>query len=195
MSDNPDFLDSPSDDDGPAGAPDFEDAPADTNPIGTRSVDVAVGAALPSSATGRLPTLNSTAQGLARRDGDNSGQCLIAEGLNFVGNAQLSGVCSVSGSVTGNLVQAPGQHITIVITETGAVTGDIVATTISVMGHTDGLLDASGGSVTLHDASRVSGHVRYNRLQVNGAELNATLEKAASGESRPAAAVRPQADL
>lgn len=147
------------------------------------AVNVSVGTSLPSSSALQLPTLLPNAQAVAMQDSGIERQSLIAEGVNFVGNAQLSGVCSVGGHVDGNLMQSPGYNITVIVTESGYVKGDIVASNISIMGHTDGLLDATGGSVTLHDASRVSGHVRYNRLQVNGADLNATLEKAVGAAS------------
>lgn len=110
----------------------------------------------------------------------------IADGLNFAGNAVLTGVCTVKGRVQGNLTQAADARITVVVTETGHVKGDIVADQISVMGRTEGLLDATGGSVSLHDSANVSGHVRYFRLQVNGSELNATLERAPSKAAAPA---------
>jgi cytoskeletal protein CcmA (bactofilin family) len=48
-----------------------------------------------------------------------------------------------------------------------------------VMGTCNGIIDASGGSVDLHAKSVVSGHIRYGQLQVNGADLNATLERVA----------------
>lgn len=156
------------------------------NPTVPNTVDVAVGTSLPSSNAMKLPTLKADASAAAMSDTAGERQSLIAEGVNFVGNAQLSGVCSVGGKVEGNLVQSQGHNITVIVTESGYVKGDIVASNISIMGQTDGLLDATGGSVTLHDASRVSGHVRYNRLQVNGADLNATLEKAAGSASTSA---------
>jgi cytoskeletal protein CcmA (bactofilin family) len=143
------------------------------------TVNVAVGTALPSSSALKLPTLKTEVSTDGLADATGQRQSLIAEGVSFVGNAQLSGVCSVGGKVEGNLVQSAGHSITVIVTESGYVKGDIVASNISIMGQTDGLLDATGGSVTLHEASRVSGHVRYNRLQVNGADLNATLEKVA----------------
>lgn len=155
-----------------------------TGQLTPSAVNVAVGTALPSSAALQLPTLKTEAQTVGL-PATGERQSLIAEGVNFVGNAQLSGVCSVGGKVEGNLVQSQGYSITVIVTESGYVKGDIIASNISIMGQTDGLLDATGGSVTLHDASRVSGHVRYNRLQVNGADLNATLEKAA-GTGTPA---------
>ena len=153
------------------------------NQLVASTVNVAVGTALPSSASRNLPTLRTEASTDGLPDATDERQSQIAEGVNFVGNAQLSGVCSVGGKVEGNLVQSQGHSITVIVTESGYVKGDIVASNISIMGQTDGLLDATGGSVTLHDASRVSGHVRYNRLQVNGADLNATLEKAAGTAS------------
>lgn len=149
-----------------------------TGQLTPSTVNVAVGTALPSSAALQLPTLKTEAQAVGLPE-TGERPSLIAEGVSFVGNAQLTGVCSVGGKVEGNLVQSQGHSITVIVTESGYVKGDIVASNISIMGQTDGLLDATGGSVTLHDASRVSGHVRYNRLQVNGADLNATLEKAA----------------
>jgi cytoskeletal protein CcmA (bactofilin family) len=52
-----------------------------------------------------------------------------------------------------------------------------------VMGTCNGTIDASGGSVDLHAKSVVSGHIRYGQLQVNGADLNATLERVAKASS------------
>ncbi|MCW5654712.1 polymer-forming cytoskeletal protein [Hydrogenophaga sp.] len=103
---------------------------------------------------------------------------LIAEGMLFTGNAQLRGPCSIAGVVEGNLSQAPGSEAAVVVTETGRVKGDISAVKISVMGQTEGILDAGQGEVSLHDTARVQGTIRYGRIQVNGADLNATLERA-----------------
>ena len=102
---------------------------------------------------------------------------MVAEGMHFVGNAQLRGPCSVAGQVEGNLTQAPDAVVAVVVTETGRVKGDITARKISVMGHTDGILDSGEGEVALHDTASVHGLVRYGRIQVNGADLNATLER------------------
>ena len=103
---------------------------------------------------------------------------MVAEGMHFVGNAELRGPCSVAGEVDGNLTQAAGALVAVVVTETGRVKGDITAQKISVMGHTDGVLDSGEGEVSLHDTASVHGLVRYGRIQVNGADLNATLERA-----------------
>jgi cytoskeletal protein CcmA (bactofilin family) len=129
----------------------------------------------------KLPVLGSSSRaGAASQVSSSDSQqprSEIADGLNFVGNAVLSGVCTVNGRVEGNLKQAQGVKIAVIVTETGYVKGDIVADQISVMGRTEGLLDAAGGSVSLHDSANVSGHVRYHRIQVNGSDLNATLER------------------
>lgn len=93
----------------------------------------------------------------------------------------------VAGDYTGNLSQAEGAQANVTIAETGHLRGDVKAHQIVVMGKTQGLLDASAGTVTLHETSNVQGHVRYAKLQVNGAELNATLEKASNKPTKNAA--------
>ena len=106
---------------------------------------------------------------------------MLAEGLHFVGNALLQGPCTVACHVEGNLIAAPGCAVSVVVTETGRLMGDVTAQKISVMGHADGLLDAGQGEVVLYETASVHGLVRYGRIQVNGADLNATLERAARG--------------
>ena len=144
----------------------------------TAGLPMVAGAAMPGVDPQRLPRLEPGLQALASAsDASGPGVTRIAEGMSFTGNAELRGPCSISGRVEGHLRQAPGSQVAVVVTETGEVKGDILASKISVMGRTDGTLDAGGGSVSLHDASSVSGHVRYARIQVNGADLNATLER------------------
>jgi cytoskeletal protein CcmA (bactofilin family) len=65
----------------------------------------------------------------------------------------------------------------VTITETGTLVGDVRSRHISVLGQTAGMLDAAGGKVLLHASSSVSGKIRYSHLQVNGADLNAQLER------------------
>lgn len=105
--------------------------------------------------------------------------CMIEEGITFTGNAALQGTCTIAGQIIGNMKEQAGATSQIVITETGSVRGDIFSHKVSVMGTCNGTIDASGGSVDLHAKSVVSGHIRYGQLQVNGADLNATLERVA----------------
>jgi cytoskeletal protein CcmA (bactofilin family) len=104
---------------------------------------------------------------------------MIEEGVTFTGNATLQGTCTIAGQVIGNLKEQDGATSQIVISETGSVKGDIFSHKVSVMGASNGTIDASGGSVELHAKSVVTGHIRYGQLQVNGADLNATLERVA----------------
>ena len=145
------------------------------------TLEVDVGRSMPPSQAATLPTLHTEVQALAAtgdQDGSNA-RSLIAEGMHFVGNALLRGPCSVAGLVEGNLTQADGVVVSVVVTETGHVKGDITAQKISVMGRTEGVLDSGQGEVALHDTASVHGLVRYGRIQVNGADLNATLERVA----------------
>lgn len=105
--------------------------------------------------------------------------CMIEEGLTFTGNVTLQGPCTIAGDIVGNLREQANANSQIVITETGSVEGDIFSHKVSVMGCYNGTIDASGGSVDLHAKSVVSGHIRYGQLQVNGSDLNATLERVA----------------
>jgi cytoskeletal protein CcmA (bactofilin family) len=105
--------------------------------------------------------------------------CMIEEGITFTGNAALQGACTIAGQLIGNMTEQAGATSQIVITETGSVKGDIFSHKVSVMGTCNGTIDASGGSVDLHAKSIVTGHIRYGQLQVNGADLNATLERVA----------------
>jgi cytoskeletal protein CcmA (bactofilin family) len=113
--------------------------------------------------------------------------CMIEEGVTFTGNAALQGTCTIAGQLIGNLKEQAGATSQIVITETGSVKGDIFSQKVSVMGASNGTIDASGGSVELHAKSVVTGHIRYGQLQVNGADLNATLERVAKPVAKTAA--------
>lgn len=147
---------------------------------GTLEVDV--GRAMPPSQAASLPTLHTPVQAVAGPDADRL-RSLVAEGMRFVGNAILRGPCSVAGTVEGNLTQAADAVVSVVVTETGHVKGDITAQKISVMGHTEGILDSGQGEVALHDTASVHGLVRYGRIQVNGADLNATLERVTASKA------------
>lgn len=142
-------------------------------------LQVNVGNAMPRTQAASMPMLQSSG------DTGELGQArsMVAEGMRFVGNAELRGPCSIGGHVEGNLTQAPNAVVSVVVTETGRVKGDITAQKISVMGHTDGILDSGQGEVSLHDSASVHGLVRYGRIQVNGADLNATLERVAPAQS------------
>lgn len=154
-----------------------EDTPVSDEPS---SVAVDVGRAMPQGHTSQLPMLRADMQAaqLGEPMEEGMARSMVAEGMHFAGNAELRGPCSIAGHMEGNLVQAVGCAVAVIVTETGRVKGDITAQKISVMGHTDGVLDSGEGEVALHDTATVHGLVRYGRIQVNGADLNATLERA-----------------
>jgi cytoskeletal protein CcmA (bactofilin family) len=145
----------------------------------SQALEVDVGKPMPSTRASHMPLLKAGAGSEAPAELPEGSplRSMLAEGMHFVGNAQLRGPCSVAGQVEGNLTQAEDAVVAVVVTETGRVKGDITARKISVMGHTDGILDSGEGEVALHDTASVHGLVRYGRIQVNGADLNATLER------------------
>ena len=161
-------------------------APEFVPEAGPYALEVDVGRAMPPGQSAAVPTLHTQIPGLEGQvvvASAAGGHSMVAEGMNFVGNAWLRGPCSVGGRVEGNLTQAEGQQVAVVVTETGQVKGDITAQKISVMGRTEGILDSGEGEVALHDTASVYGLVRYGRIQVNGADLNATLERVSPNRS------------
>lgn len=166
-------------DNDPSGADDLDVSNVTDAGTSGSTLEVDVGNAMPPSQPARLPVLQATTGATQVRDATElvHARSLLAEGMHFVGNAILQGPFSVAGQVDGNLEQAQGTLASVVVTETGRVKGDITAHKISVMGHTDGILDSGQGEVSLHDTAEVHGLVRYGRIQVNGASLNATLER------------------
>jgi cytoskeletal protein CcmA (bactofilin family) len=146
-------------------APELDDASAPVVPMGQTMPDVS-----------RVPTLQPALQAVPQLDAV-ARHSTLAHGMAFTGSARIAGSVTVAGEVQGDLLVqgAPEGHVT--ITETGTVVGDITAPNISVLGQTVGVLDASGGRVTLHESSSVAGRIRYSQLQVNGADLNAQLER------------------
>lgn len=144
---------------------------------------VPMGQAMPDSQ--RVPTLLPQVQALpAALDSAPSPRVsTLGPGLSFVGSARIEGSLTISGEVQGNIELLDGGSGHVTVTQSGTVVGDIKARNISVLGQTEGLLDAAGGRVSLHDTASVSGRIRYTHLQVNGADLNAQLER-----------VRPEGD-
>ena len=145
-----------------------------------QAIEVDVGKSMPNLQASQVPTLGeSSAPAVPAFDATEAqnSRSMLAEGMQFVGNAVLRGPFSVAGHIEGNLTQAQDTHVSVIVTETGQVKGDITAFKISVMGRTEGVLDSGPGEVALHDSASVHGLVRYGRIQVNGADLNATLER------------------
>jgi cytoskeletal protein CcmA (bactofilin family) len=59
-----------------------------------------------SGQSSQLPVLQVPMQAMGSADAHGDQSSMIAEGVSFVGNAQLIGLCTVGGKVEGNLVQA-----------------------------------------------------------------------------------------
>lgn len=137
---------------------------------------VPLGATMPDP--GLLPTLApDAAASPAPVDVESPRHTCIASGLSFVGSAVVNGPMTLAGEMHGNLrIAEPGDGL-FTVAESGQLLGDARALNISVLGRTQGLLDAAGGKVALHATARVDGHIRYTHLQVNGADLNAQLER------------------
>jgi cytoskeletal protein CcmA (bactofilin family) len=156
-------------------------SPAEGESAAAPAVEVPLGQSL------AAPAAPAPAPRLAMDDALPPGQLsTLAEGLAFAGNAALTGSITVAGEFQGNIRVDEASDGHVVVTETGVVVGDVRSRDISVRGQTDGTLDAAGGKVTLHSTSSVAGKIRYTHLQVDGADLNAQLERVrAEGDPPP----------
>lgn len=107
----------------------------------------------------------------------------IGEGVCFKGAASLKDSCLVLGEVAGDLISDEDRvnDVSITVEVGGVVVGAISAGEVIIAGQIGGLIDAPGGYVDLKDTANVSGKVRYGKLQVSGAELNAKLERVVAG--------------
>jgi cytoskeletal protein CcmA (bactofilin family) len=152
----------------------YSDTPAHDDDKAESAPVVPMGQGMPDM--DRVPTLYTALQTVPELNAV-ARHSTLAQGLSFTGSAKIAGSVTVAGAVQGNLLVqgAPDGHVT--IAQTGTVLGDITAPNITVLGQTVGLLDAPGGRVSLHATSSVSGRIRYAQLQVNGADLNAQLER------------------
>ncbi len=151
-----------------------------SNHIDGNSTHVSLGAAMPDS--GAIPVLTETSN--FQQSGISVKRCMIESGLSFTGTVTADGTCTIAGHLIGNMHEKASGELQVVISESGNVQGDIYASKVSVMGACQGTVDASGGSVDLHPNSVVKGHIRYGQLQVNSAELNATLERSTEKKNR-----------
>ena len=146
-------------------SPQDEQASAPVVPLGLSMPDLS-----------RVPTLQPMMQAVPVLE-VAARHSILAQGMAFTGSVQLAGSLTVGGEVQGNVRVQDDPQGQVTVSETGSVMGDIAAPNIAVSGRTTGLLDAAGGRVTLHESSSVSGRIRYTQLQVNGADLNAQLER------------------
>ena len=145
-------------------------------PSSLQPLTVGLGKPLPSATSDDIPLLEPDAPAAAAATG-GARHSQLEEGMQFRGKAVISDSLSVGGDFEGSISAADQRESSVVVSETGRVQGDISAAKISVLGHTEGRLDAGTGEVALHDSATVMGTVRYGRIQVNGANLNATLER------------------
>jgi cytoskeletal protein CcmA (bactofilin family) len=147
-------------------------------PSSIQSLTVGLGKPLPSATSDNIPML--AADEPAQEKGLlQSRHSQLEDGMRFEGKAVIADSFSVGGEFEGSITPS-GVRSSVVVSETGRIKGDVCAQKISVLGYTDGKLDAGAGEVALHDSATVMGSVRYGRIQVNGANLNATLERVTS---------------
>lgn len=108
---------------------------------------------------------------------------IVSEGLHVEGDLTATeGLLHVNGSVHGAV-----RATSVIIGPSGRLDGSMEATSVTIRGVMSGTVDCK--ELVIDAAARVSGHLRYSRLQVNGgARVDAVLVRTAEQRSeRPRA--------
>jgi cytoskeletal protein CcmA (bactofilin family) len=108
---------------------------------------------------------------LAKRKSDTA-VTLIASDTEIAGGLKFVHQLYLNGRVTGDIVAREGDEATVVISESGRVTGDIRATNVIISGQVEGNVYASG-RVELAASARVRGDVCYRMMEM---QLGATVD-------------------
>lgn len=97
------------------------------------------------------------------------GRSHIGAGSSVTGELEFPGTVELLGKVNGKV-----KAVAIVLEESGVAEGEFEAETIVVKGRFDGSI--TGGAVTLHSRSQVSGEIAYAALSIeSGAQVNAVV--------------------
>jgi len=108
---------------------------------------------------------------LAKRKIDTA-VTLIASGTEITGDMRFAHQLYLNGRMTGNIVALEGDDATVVISESGRVTGDIRALNVIISGQVEGNVFAAG-RVELAGSARVRGDVHYRLMEM---QLGATVD-------------------
>ncbi len=100
---------------------------------------------------------------------------LIGAGTRIEGNIQFSGGLRVDGEINGNIIAAPGQTSTLVLSEHGKVTGEINVTHLVINGTVSGPVRASE-YLELLGKAKIIGDVQYGTMEIHlGATISGKL--------------------
>ncbi len=121
---------------------------------------------------------------------------LIGRQTEIHGRLKVSDSIRVDGRVVGNIESVADRPVTVVVSPTGQVQGDIVAHRVVVAGTVSGYIQALE-RVELHQGSLIQGDIRYGSLAVeHGARILGSLHQLEIVESgAPTEADAPEVPL
>lgn len=102
---------------------------------------------------------------------------LIGRQTEIHGRLKVSDSIRIDGRVVGNIESVADRPVTVVVSPTGQVQGDIVAHRVVVAGTVSGYIQALE-RVELHQGSLIQGDIRYGSLAVeHGARILGSLHQ------------------
>lgn len=100
---------------------------------------------------------------------------LVAAGTEIKGDLRFDSQLYLNGRVIGNISAPDGGQATVVVSETGSVTGDIRVPNVVISGRVEGNVHAAG-RIELGAAARVIGNVHYRLMEMQlGAQVDGQL--------------------
>lgn len=112
-----------------------------------------------------------------RTHGMNGGAItIIGQGVSIAGDIAFSGYLRVQGAVTGHITCANESPGTLVVHQSGEVTGDIHAPNVVVGGQVHGHIKADD-SIEIHGGAVVTGDAEYRQIEIrNGGVIEGVLK-------------------
>lgn len=127
---------------------------------------------------------NSTAASLGKK----SAPSVISADMNVLGSIISDGFIDIDGKVDGNV-----KCDSAIIRSNGVVKGDVVANTVQIYGHIEGLVHA--GSVGLYHSAHVIGTIMHESLTIeDGAFVDGKFKRLVRSE-QPAEDEAPMIDV
>ena len=113
-------------------------------------------------------------------------ETLIARNADIEGRVSFTGVLTIEGTLTGDIIASSGEDAVVRITAGGSVKGQVRAPDVIINGHVQGDVYASGQLVLASDAV-IDGNVHYSLIEMQqGAQINGNMV-----HSEPSVATSP----
>ncbi len=116
---------------------------------------------------------------------------LVGSKTELKGDIVFSGGLRVDGKIRGNVISAGEENSTLVLSETGVITGDVTVPHVIINGKVVGNVRGSG-RIELQAKAEITGDVEYRVLEIAaGAVINGAVKRDAADKGAVVARLKP----